>query len=400
VNWTELRDRAPLLCRTFPTETAVLAARAGGAAIEANERKTLLAQVRAGEQVDLELDLLAYEQAAGSRNRKAVRFRDGALSTLGRSGKGTPFLRDHEQGNLLARAGTVTASRAEKLGDGHYRVLQTAVLTAPWAVEAALLGNLDRVSIGFAPTGDVLCSACNTPVFGACWHRPGDVVKDGKAAGEIVEWVFTAAELVETSGVSVPAVPTAHIEGIRAALSAALEPAGRVRPGRNVNRIASLLGIAATAAEDEVDRAVERLNAERNALREQLSTAERSLAEAAARAAAHEATLARQAEDAWISEGLASGKVVPGAHEESLRAYFRRDAEGARAMLAAAPTITPAGRPRQSERPEPTVVTGVTGAQRQLRDAGFNYDVVKAQLAELGIKDPDAVLARRYGGEV
>jgi hypothetical protein len=90
---------------------------------------------------------------------------------------------------------------------------------------------------------------------------------------------------------------------------------------------------------------------------------------------------------------------VPGAHEDSLRAYFRRDAEGARAMLAAAPTITPAGRPRQSERLEPTVGTGVTGAQRQLRDAGFNYDVVKAQLAELGIKDPDAVLARRYGGE-
>lgn len=400
MNWTELRERAPLVCRALPMPNAVLASRTGGTAIDGDRRKELLAQVRSGQQVDLELDVIAYEQIAGARNRNAVRFRDGMLVGFGRSGKGTPFLRDHEQSNLLARAGTVLASHTEKVGDGHYRILQTVSLTAPWAVESALLGNLDRVSIGWNPTGPILCSACDAPVLEECWHFPGDQLEADDGELEVVEWVFTAGELVETSGVSVPAVPTAHIDGIRAALSAALDQAGWTRPQRrNVNRTASLLGLAATAGEDEINRAVERVGAERDALKEQLAASERSLAEASARLAGHQATLSRQAEDTWIAEGLAAGKVVPGQHESALRAYFARDPEGARAMLAAAPTVTPAGRPRQSDRAEPTGAPGATLAQRALREAGFSYDVVRAQLVELGVKDPDAVLARRYGTE-
>ena len=40
----------------------------------------------------LEVDLLAYEQLPGKQNRNGVRFRDGAMTALGRSGTRTPYL--------------------------------------------------------------------------------------------------------------------------------------------------------------------------------------------------------------------------------------------------------------------------------------------------------------------
>jgi hypothetical protein len=75
-----------------------LTLRANGAAVTPATRDELLAKVRAGEHVELELEVHAFEQSAGERNRKNVRFRDGAMQALGRSGVGKPVLRDHEHG--------------------------------------------------------------------------------------------------------------------------------------------------------------------------------------------------------------------------------------------------------------------------------------------------------------
>ena len=222
----------PLLTTSQPdAASSVTELRAGGASLTDSGRAELLAKALAGELVEVELDVLAYEQNA-QPNRKFVRFRDGLMSKLAASGKGTPVLRDHEQGDMRAKGGTVISSRVEKRGDGDYAIMQTHRLTAPWAVELAARGLLDRVSIGWNPTGPITCSACGTEVFTECYHLPGDrVAEDGarasggkrfvrKADGPImVQWVFTDAELIETSHVPIPAVKGAGVEQIRATLS-------------------------------------------------------------------------------------------------------------------------------------------------------------------------------------
>lgn len=294
----------------------VLAVRLGGGGeITEQRRNELLAKLAAHEYVELEIDLLAFEQKSGERNRNFIRFRDESLRALGTSGKGTPFLRDHEQRDLGARGGTITRSKTESPVAGHYELRQTARVTAPWAVDALLRGNLDRFSIGWHPTGDVVCSVHDQPVFTCikgkcCYCFPGDRLK--KVVGEdgverlryasdgdlVAEWIYTKAELVETSAVSVPAVPSAQIEGIRASVAALraadddsaatvvvlshsylaqddeerrrtaerLINSGR-KPQENDSMktfkeaLAAKLGLGATASEDEVTTAVETLQA-------------------------------------------------------------------------------------------------------------------------------------------
>lgn len=223
------------LARSTSVDQAVLAVRTGdGRAVTPAVRDELLAKIAANEYVEIEIDLLAYEQKAGEPNRKHLRFRDGLMSSLGRSAVGMPFLRNHEQDDVMARGGTITASQTEKLGDGHYKIQQTTKLTAPWAVEHALRGLLDRVSIGWHPTELPHCTVCKSEIFLKCYHFPGDRLgeepgEDGRkrlvrrAGGDrIVEWEFPAAEITETSFVNVPAVPSAGVRSIRASLSAEL----------------------------------------------------------------------------------------------------------------------------------------------------------------------------------
>ena len=108
---TRLRSRDEAIRKVLPiasraviadTETRLYASAGGD--ITPALRDELLAKCKAGEYVELHVDLIAYEQKAGVANRKFVRFRDGAMMRLGSSGRGRPFLRDHEQGDSLARA--------------------------------------------------------------------------------------------------------------------------------------------------------------------------------------------------------------------------------------------------------------------------------------------------------
>jgi hypothetical protein len=187
-----------------------------------------------GEHVELELDFDAYEQKPGVQNRNFVRFRDGLLVALGRTGVGTPFMRDHDQDNVLARGGAIIASATEKRGEGDYLIRQTARLTAPWAVELALRGLLTSVSIGWNATGEMHCSICRADFY-RCAHMPGEryamksdddgvqrPVRDPNGP-LVAELVYTEAELVETSAVSVPAVPSAQIRRIRSPLEVEAE---------------------------------------------------------------------------------------------------------------------------------------------------------------------------------
>lgn len=198
---------------------------AGGKEITNEVRDQLLAKCKAGEYVEITLSVRAYEQQVGVRNRNCVRIADNKMAAFGKSGKGKPWLRDHQQRDSLAVGGEISTS-ANNHSDGHDVVNLEVTLTATWAVELALRGLMKFVSVGWMATGEVTCDACNAPVFTKCYHFPGDKLKssivDGKQtfkwdrAGDItVQWIYNGAEMIECSSVPVPAVPTARIDGIR-----------------------------------------------------------------------------------------------------------------------------------------------------------------------------------------
>jgi len=398
------RGEAIALASHAAVTSGILTLRAGGQALRVEDTDAMLARAVARERVELELDLLAYEQGRrdedGNRlhNRNHVRFRDGAMIRLGRTGRGAPFLRDHRQNDSHARSGTVIDSRTEKVDDeGHYQIIQTVRLTEPSAVERALRGLMSAVSIGWRPTGPVHCTSCKAEVFTDCYHFPGDTDDDGRT----VEWEFQDAELLETSEVPVPGVPTAGIDSIRASLAAA-QSSGYAPQETSMKAIATVLGLAAAASEDEVTGAVTALLAERDAARSQLDSVNAALANARSQLAAINAERARVEEDAFIAEAIQAGKVQLGAHEAHIRAFFRVNPTGTREMLASAPSVTPVGAPAQAKQASPSlalVPPGNATVRAALEQNSISYDKARSYARMWGAKDPDAALAALAQGE-
>ncbi len=231
-------------------------------ALDTKDRKGLLERVRAGEHAELEVDAVTYIQRE-TPNRNHVRFRGASLRTIAKSGVGSVFLRDHDQLSVEARGGTVTASKAIKNQEtGDWEFHQTFHLVKPWAVEGVLDGTIDRFSIGWHPTGDIFFRHNDEPVldeYGWPKYWPGDELDDGT----VVEWVFTDADLVETSAVNVPAVVGTGLSDLRAALSAHL---GGTPPAHQpqqetpaMKKLLKALGLSADAAEESAVAAVEKL---------------------------------------------------------------------------------------------------------------------------------------------
>lgn len=397
--------------REFLAANAMPAARsialdAAGAEIGVAERDQLLAKVAAGEHVELTMDVLAFEQRRDEANRNGIRFREGMLIKFGRTGVGTPFLRDHEQDEVEARAGTVTASRTEKRGEGDYVIRQTVKVSAPWAVDLALRGLLGSVSIGARPTGPVECSICGTEVLTDCWHFPLDTV-DGKDGPQVCEWVFTDAELIETSVVNVPAVPSARIQAIRAVLSAGANRGGRAPQETNMKGILiGLLGLAATAGESEITNAVRDGFLERDTLRsvnaelaKRTNELEVELKQFREQAELAAAAAAVAAEEAFISEGISTGKVGLNSDlEKNLRALFKANQATARSLLASMPRSTPVGAERQSDRAAPPAAAASTDVAAILGDISPNatLDGVASVLAQMGVQGDAAALIRKH----
>lgn len=339
--------------------------RASGKAMAPADRDALLAKAVAREYVELELDVLAYEQgrrdANGKRitNRNGVRFRDGAMMRLGSSGAGRPFLRDHMQGDVTARSGTVLTSKTSKLTeDGHYEIRQTVRLTEPSAVERALRGLMSTVSIGWNPTGPVNCTACGTEILTRCFHFPGDDALDKGGAPIEVEWEFTSADLVETSELSVPGVPTASIEGFRAALALATKNGTRGPEPQKANRMTKLctmLGLAATAGDDEITDAVGKALGAREVAEAKLAIAETERAKLALEIDGYRATERKNAEDEFVGGALASGRILP-TDEPAWRRLYAADKLGAVEEMGkrAAGCAAPVGVPPQREKAAPS----------------------------------------------
>jgi hypothetical protein len=370
-------DRSKLLAQALTlasrAEGAVLSLRAaGGGELKPDDRAALLAKAVAREEVQLELQVKAYEQKDGESNRNFVRFRNGAMMGLGGTGVGKPFLADHRQWDVTARGGTITASKTTKRDEGSYQVDQTVLLTEPAAVERALRGLMSSVSIGWNATGPVMCSVCNKPVGAVCYHWPGDRLTEStdgegnkrllrdRTGAIVVEWIYTAAELLETSEVSVPGVPGAGVTDIRAELSALAgslglpfdDPEEPEETGMSTKLLTALMGITAlglamSATEDDALAAVQSKIGRLGAV-EALHT------QAAAELATVKTQLAARAADDFIREGVGAGKIAPGSDQETaLRGYFAVSPEGAKALLAAQPRLTPVGQQAQGGKPPP-----------------------------------------------
>lgn len=387
---------------SMPVRTAC-ALRHGGLELLAGEdshavdadaaRRELLTRSKDGEHIELELVCTPFLQYPERSNRNFTRFRPSALRSLGKSGVGSVFLRDHRQHDLTARGGTVTASQMEKGEAGIYRLVQVIRLHEPWAVQMALTGSIDRFSIGWWPTGPISCSVCGTEILDKCWHWPGDKVED-KAGPHIVEWVFHAAELIETSAVGIPAVTGTTVEDIRAALAAHAPRSVDIEPTRRYSmqyeRIAPLLGLSATDGEDSVVAAVTELKRRVDdadnriaALSAQLEDASKALADERAARQTLEAQIGQEAEERFITGGVEAGKIRPGSKfEQALRNMYQADREAAEEMLASAPVVTPIGAPRQSDKPAP--------AETSIDEVTYQ------QLKAAGIDDPAAYFAK-YG---
>lgn len=380
-----------------------------GAAITDDRRNALLEAVRAGQHVEIDLDIMPFRQRRGERNRNSVRFREGALRALGRSGKGMPFLRDHDQGSSDAVGGYITASRCEpEVADdaaAEWRLHQTVRLTAPWAVEMALRGLFRFFSIGWQPTGPIHCSICDADYFGPdCRHWRGQRLEDGR----VVELEYQDAELVETSAVPVPAVKGTSVESIRAALSARGEHRGMGPHEDDMNLLSKLipiLGLAATATESEALQAVQDLAtgaelaaSKLRAATEQRDEVRRQLESTQGELAQLQAAHGQRLEDDFIAEAIRLRKLRPegDSFEQTLRDWFRRDPKAAAELRDARADVTPVGLPRQSAKPAaPDAPPRLAAAADVIHQRGASLDAVRNVLKLVNpTANPDELLTK------
>lgn len=370
--------------------------RAGGGAVARSKRAELLAALSDGENVELEMDFRAFQQIDGQQNANHLRFKNGILRGLARSFRGVPLIRDHEQDDVLARAGTVTKSQAIKI-DGGLAFDMTALVTAPWAVEALLRGNIDRFSIGWAHGGldTIMCSHCGTPIFRECFHFPGDKLADDDGNEHVVEFVFTEATGVEVSGVSVPAVAGTGIAEVRSALSRSAAALAAQRRTPRMEKIALALGLPADASEEAILAALAARTEANSTLQASVDELSRSVE---ALTAANDQLLAAssaQEIDALFTEHADrlpvtrddAGNRIASDTETQLRALAANDLESARAILSSLPRAAPTGPVGSTVNvridPVPTPVTG--GTPVLTPPEGIDGDILASQLSQLGM---------------
>ncbi len=339
------RLNIPTVAELAGGDVTVLRRATGGTPTELSreEREQLIADARAGKLVSVQVEAVTFVQRE-TPNRNLVRFSAGALRSMAPSFAGMPVLRDHAQEDSLARGGRVVESKLEDRADGAKQIRMMLELTAPWAVEMALRGLMDRFSIGWHSTGDTVCSVCQEPMtrfwmftFGECDHQLGESYD-----GNICQLEFTEAEGVEVSAVSVPAVLGTGVQDIRAQLSAArsARPASlghhKEPPmSKSFPLILAALSLSADAGEVEIVSAIEALTTDRDGARAKAKDAGEQLAAAHAELATVQQTAKDTRIKAALARGLDEGRFLPSsrteAHAQKLAA--RGDVEGLEAFV-------------------------------------------------------------------
>jgi hypothetical protein len=340
--------------------------------IDADARNKMLAAAKEGRDVRLEMTAITFLQRGNAPNRNHVRFNPKCLDRLARSFKGQPLLRDHNQYDALSRGGTVLASRMIDGDGGTKKFEMTIEVSAPWAVDLALRGLMDRFSIGWNRIGMLECSVCHLDMLdwssNGCPHYPGQRLEvDGKKV--TVEGIFNDAEGVEVSAVSVPAVVGTEVEGIREALAAARVPADVPQPSRKefhmIEKLRQALRLPATATDEEVIAAAERNTISLAAEKQAREQAQAALADRDATLAAQAAqTLATETERV-IEDAVRAGKIIPQRDdagqrvETPIEASIRHHAKtlglaSAKQIATGLPRLTPVGAPPQAGGADPT----------------------------------------------
>ena len=382
-------------------ESTVLAVRHGTATLDADQRAEVLRRLRAGEPVTVTVEARVFKQTA-KPNRKFVRFLDNDLEKFAASFVGRPFLRDHEQGSIEARGGTIVESSLHGS-----EIRQTLNLVKPWAVEAALDGTLDRFSIGWLPTKPVKCSVCGKSMFdyrAGCTHMPGDEAEvDG--VKQTVEMVFERPEGVETSAVNVPAVNGTGIDQIRAALSAARGThsapgdGGRKKPSMDP-KILESLGLAADASEADTIAALAKLTAENESRKVALEAAGKRVVELEAKQAKLDADAKQRDVDTLVESARRDGKIIlahgvegkptEGKQEKAIRLLAAQSIDAAREWVAGLDRVIPGG-PAQSAGADPTPA--------KKNPADVLDDTEKKYARQAGITDESFLAAKKARAE-
>jgi hypothetical protein len=386
--------------------------------ITGDARLALIERVKAGDEVWLEMDLVAYEQTPGERNRNCVRFFEDNLPSLAESFGGQPFLANHERCDTRHRHGTTLRSWLAMNGETA-QIRQTVQLTRPTAVLDALRGLYDRFSIGWHNLVEPECSLCEAPIHRCVWDKSH--WRGTTHDGQVVEWILRG-EGVETSAVNVPAVVGARRTAIRrGALD--LHGAEPVKPPDSrqkgeildLARLCQTLSLPENASIDDAVEAIGKLERERalhaDRAAEALRALEASRAEIQALTAARDAAaekLASERADAIVAEAAGAGKItLGGVTEAQLRAVAREDVDRARAWVAELPVVTPVGQPLQTGARPPRDARGAiadgggpvgaspnsaAGANVLNADGSPDFKAVAAQLSAV-----DLQVAARHG---
>ncbi len=208
-------------------------------------------------------------------NKNHVILNEAELEQFAASFTGQPFLRDHER-SQTARGGTILDSRLEDV-NGRKVIRQTISAVKPWAVEGVKDGTIDRFSIGWA-ADEYICTVCSTDFRDEDEkHTIFDIGRKDRKSGKTVEVLMKGLSGSEVSAVTHPAVPGTSADGVLEQLQQLMESSasgarqsGRVGRGQNdreelmIEKLRSLLGLAADAAEPEALAALEtRLSAPR-----------------------------------------------------------------------------------------------------------------------------------------
>jgi len=388
------------------------------------DRAKLIAAIRAGEHVELEFSAITYRQRDGKPNRNYVRFRPSKLPKVAKTGRGTPFLLDHRQYSVGARVGTVLESRTvtsvegAELAEGEIAFRQRILVVKPEAVIGVLDGTIDRFSIGWHATGEVVCSIHGGLARRECACRGGDEVEvDGVT--RIAEYEFTDAELVEVSAVNVPAVVGTGIEEVRAALAAEIAEINhhhRSTPMTLNPRIAAVLRLAPAATEQELVAAVDelgqraaRVEAERDVLNVRTLAAEAERDRLRTELATATASALTSSIDAAIAGAYAACKLVRKTDDKGqpvadpVEATLRRLGELAgvtemQAQINALDRKAPIGLPPPGGAPPPApgpIDLGAPGAAPGPRDP--QLELVATQL-KIPYEEVAATYAREFGG--
>lgn len=395
ISYMAIKDQPEF--RAYNDEACVVALRRNGAEIDVAARDKLLAKLAAGEYVELEMDIRAFVQEPGKRNKNFVRVKDGRpLSSGAKTWSTKPFLRDHERRNTLARGGTIISSEVRDEG-GAKVVYQTVRLTAPWAVEQAARKLMDRFSVSFAPTAPILCSVCDADIR-KCAHWPGDTTDDG----QVVEAVFTGIEGVETSSVNDPAVEGTGVESIRAQLSAMRSCPTNTHSDERDNimrqKIVEILNasgskLAENASDEEVLVGIKTALAkasELQAITDQRDAALAKLAtvEAQRADALFGVLLEKLEKRVGLKRNEAGEKVVSG-WEDSLRDKFYKlhaTPDDCEAWIKGLPNLTGVGVPVQSAQADSTPAKAPEGAAQAVvltaaeKNAGRQTGMTDAQM--------------------